>query len=97
MSKLHGLDPSAKNFCAEADFYLDAFLKHRWYNGNNKRDKVPLMQAWNAFIRNVKDIGGEAWLWNLDAIRVRFEKRAPIGAKYKLHRLSRDAGSPCLK
>ena len=33
------------------------------------------MQAWNAFIRNVKDIGREAWLRKLDASRVRFEKR----------------------
>ena len=46
--KLHGLDPSAKNFRAEEDFYLDAFLKHRRYNGNSKRDKASLMQAWNA-------------------------------------------------
>ena len=28
-TKLHGLDPSSKNFRAEEDFYLDAFLKHR--------------------------------------------------------------------
>ena len=54
------------------------------------------MQAWNAFIRNVKDIGREAWLRKLDASRVRFEKRTPTGAKYKLHRLSREAGLPCL-
>ena len=29
-SKLHGLDPSDKKFIAEEDFYLDAFLRHRW-------------------------------------------------------------------
>ena len=95
-TKLHGLDPSAKNFRAEEDFYLDAFLKHRWFSGNNKRDKVSLMQAWSAFIRNVKDIGREAWLQKLNANRVKFEKRTPTGAKYKLHRLSREAGLPCL-
>ena len=54
------------------------------------------MQAWNAFIRNVKDIGREAWLRKLDASRVRFEKRTPTGAKYRLHRLAREAGLPCL-
>ena len=91
-TKLHGLDPSAKNFRAEEDFYLDAFLKHRWYNGNNKRDKVSLMQAWNAFIRNVKDIGREAWLRKLNAARVKLETRTPTGPKYNLHRLSREAG-----
>ena len=95
-SKMQRLNLSAKNFSAEEDFYLDAFLKHRWYNRNNKRDKASLMQAWNAFIRNVKDIGREAWLRKLDASRVRFEKRTPTGAKFKLHRLSREAGLPCL-
>ena len=28
-SKLHGLNPSTKEFSAEEDFYLDAFLRHR--------------------------------------------------------------------
>ena len=73
-SKLHGLDPGAKNFRAEEESYLDAFLKHRWSNGNNKRDKVALMQAWSAFIRNVKDIGREAWLRKLNATRGKFSK-----------------------
>ena len=95
-TKLNGLDPSAKNFRAEEDFYLDAFLKHRWYNGNSKRDKVSLMQAWNAFIRNVKDIGREAWLRKLNAARVKFDTRTPTDARYKLHRLSRETGLPCL-
>ena len=54
------------------------------------------MQAWSAFIRNVKDIGREAWLQKLNANRVKFEKHTPTGAKYKLHRLSREAGLPCL-
>ena len=95
-SRLHGLDPSAKNFRAEEEFYLDAFLKHRYFNGNNKRDKTSLLQAWNAFIRNVRDIRREAWLRKLNAARVKFEKRSSTGARFRLHRLSREAGLPCL-
>ena len=34
--QIHGLDISARNFRAAEDFYLDAFLKHRWYSGNTK-------------------------------------------------------------
>ena len=56
--RLHGLDNSASNFRAEEDFFLDAFLKHRWYSGNSKCDKSSLLQAWNAFIRN-EDVGRE--------------------------------------
>ena len=56
-SELHGLSSSAKNFRAEEDFFLDAFLKHRWYNGNKKRDKASLLAAWNAFVQNVKNFG----------------------------------------
>ena len=93
---LHGLDISANNFRAEEDFYLDAFLKHRWYSGNTKRDKSSLLQAWNSFILNVQHIGREAWLRKLDTARVRFEKRTLTGAKVRLHKLSREAGIPCL-
>ena len=49
-SELNGLSSSAMNSRAEKDFYLDAFLKHRWYNGNQKRDKASLLAAWNAFV-----------------------------------------------
>ena len=56
-SELHGLSSSAKNFRAEEDFYFDAFSKHLWYNGNQKRDKVYLLAAWNAFVQNVKNFG----------------------------------------
>ena len=56
----HGLDISASDFGAEGDFHPDAFLKHRWYIGNTKRDKSSLLQAWNAFILNVQHIGREA-------------------------------------
>ena len=55
------------------------------------------MQAWNAFTRNVKDIGREAWLQKPSATRVKFEKkRIPTGARYKLHRLPRETGLLCL-
>ena len=47
---LHSLDISASNFRAEANFYLDAFLKHRWYSGNIKQDKSSLLQVWKDFI-----------------------------------------------
>ena len=93
---LHGLDVSASNFCAEGDFYLDAFLMHRWYSGNTKRDKSSLLQTRNAFILNVQHIGRDAWLLKLDTDRVRFEKRTLTGAKARLHNLSREAGIPCL-
>ena len=77
---LHGLDINASNFRAEEEFYLDAFLKHRWYSGNTKRDKSSLLQAWNAFILNVQHIGREAWLRKPDTALVRFEKRTLTGA-----------------
>ena len=44
-SKLHKLDPSASNFRTEHDFFIDAFLMHRWYSGNHKRDGPSLIQA----------------------------------------------------
>ena len=45
---------------------------------------------------NVKRIGIDAWLQKLDTLRVKFEKRSPSGVRFKLHRLSREAGIPCL-
>uniref|UniRef100_A0AAV1UGZ3 Uncharacterized protein n=1 Tax=Peronospora matthiolae TaxID=2874970 RepID=A0AAV1UGZ3_9STRA len=81
---------------AEEEFFIDAFFKHRWYNGSRVRDGKALVQGWNARIHNIECIGREAWLAKLDAARIRFEKRNPLGARYKLHRLSRDAGLPCL-
>ena len=94
--QLHGLDISAKNFRTEDEFYLDAFSKHRYFSNNNKRDKSSLLQAWNAFVLNVKRIGIDTWLQKLDTLRVKFEKRSPSGVRFKLHRLSREAGIPCL-
>ena len=95
-SRLHCLDSSASDYRTECDFYIDVFFKHRWYSGNHKRDGPSLIQAWNAFIRNFEDVGRDAWLEKLDKSRERFEKRTPTGARYKLHRLSREAGLPCL-
>ena len=44
-TELHGLSSSAESFRAEEDFYLDVFLRHRWYNSNQKRDKASLLVA----------------------------------------------------
>ena len=93
---LHGIYISASNFRAEEDFYLDAFLKHRWHSDNTKQDKSSLLQAWNAFILNVQHIEREAWLRKLDTARIRFEKRTLTDAKARLYKLSREAGIPCL-
>uniref|UniRef100_A0AAV1UXH6 Uncharacterized protein n=1 Tax=Peronospora matthiolae TaxID=2874970 RepID=A0AAV1UXH6_9STRA len=95
-SRIHHLDPSAKNYRAEHDFFIDAFFRHRWYSGNHKRDGPSLLQAWNAYIHNLEDVGRDAWNDKLVKARDKFEKRTPTGARYKLHRLSREKGLPCL-
>uniref|UniRef100_A0AAV1U5A0 Uncharacterized protein n=1 Tax=Peronospora matthiolae TaxID=2874970 RepID=A0AAV1U5A0_9STRA len=95
-SRIHHLDPSAKNYRAENEFFIDAFFKHRWYIGNHKRDGPSLLQAWNAYIHNLEDVGRDAWSDKLIKARDKFEKRTPTGARYKLHRLSREKGLPCL-
>uniref|UniRef100_A0AAV1TTP6 Uncharacterized protein n=1 Tax=Peronospora matthiolae TaxID=2874970 RepID=A0AAV1TTP6_9STRA len=95
-SRIHHLDPSAKNYRAEHEFFIDAFFKHRWYSGNHKRDGPSLLQAWNAYIHNLEDVGRDAWNDKLIKARDKFEKRTPTGARYKLHRLSREKGLPCL-
>uniref|UniRef100_A0AAV1V7Q2 Uncharacterized protein n=1 Tax=Peronospora matthiolae TaxID=2874970 RepID=A0AAV1V7Q2_9STRA len=95
-SRFHHLDPSAKNYRAENDFFIDAFFKHRWYSGNHKRDGPSLLQAWNAYIHNLEDVGRDVWNDKLIKARDKFEKRTPTGARYKLHRLSREKGLPCL-
>uniref|UniRef100_A0AAV1UGW3 Uncharacterized protein n=1 Tax=Peronospora matthiolae TaxID=2874970 RepID=A0AAV1UGW3_9STRA len=95
-SRIHHLDPSAKNYRAENDFFIDAFFRHRWYSGNHKRDGPSLLQAWNAYIHNLEDVGRDAWNDKLIKARDKFEKRTPTGARYKLHRLSREKGLPCL-
>uniref|UniRef100_A0AAV1TLA4 Uncharacterized protein n=1 Tax=Peronospora matthiolae TaxID=2874970 RepID=A0AAV1TLA4_9STRA len=95
-SRIHHLDPSAKNYRAENEFSIDAFFRHRWYSGNHKRDGPSLLQAWNAYIHVLEDVGRDAWNDKLIKARDKFEKRTPTGARYKLHRLSREKGLPCL-
>uniref|UniRef100_A0AAV1UEQ9 Uncharacterized protein n=1 Tax=Peronospora matthiolae TaxID=2874970 RepID=A0AAV1UEQ9_9STRA len=95
-SRIHHLDPRAKNYRAENDFFIDAFFRHRWYSGNNKRDGPSLLQAWNAYSYNLEDVGRDIWNDKLIKARDKFEKRTPTGARYKLHRLSKEGGLPCL-
>uniref|UniRef100_A0AAV1TE91 Uncharacterized protein n=1 Tax=Peronospora matthiolae TaxID=2874970 RepID=A0AAV1TE91_9STRA len=95
-SKIHHLDPSAKNYRAEHEFFIDALFRHRWYSGNHKRDGPSLLQACNAYIHNLEDVGRDAWNDKLIKARDKFEKRTPTGARYKLHRPSREKGLPCL-
>uniref|UniRef100_A0AAV1U076 Uncharacterized protein n=1 Tax=Peronospora matthiolae TaxID=2874970 RepID=A0AAV1U076_9STRA len=95
-SRIHHLDPSANDYHTENDFFIDAFFMHRWYSGNHKRDGPSLLQAWNAYIHNLEDVGRDAWNDKLIKARDKLEKRTPKGARYKLHRLSREKGLPCL-
>uniref|UniRef100_A0AAV1UHN7 Uncharacterized protein n=1 Tax=Peronospora matthiolae TaxID=2874970 RepID=A0AAV1UHN7_9STRA len=78
-SRIHHLDPSAKNYRAEHEFFIDAFFRHRWYSGNHKRDGPSLLQAWNAYIHNLEDVGRDAWNDKLIKARDKFEKRTPTG------------------
>lgn len=77
---IRGHDVNAINYRAIEDFFLDSFLRHRWHCGNHKLDKNSLLQAWNAFIHNVENIGREAWLQKLDETRVKFEESTSTGA-----------------
>uniref|UniRef100_A0AAV1VLK2 Uncharacterized protein n=1 Tax=Peronospora matthiolae TaxID=2874970 RepID=A0AAV1VLK2_9STRA len=95
-SRIHHLDPSKKNCRTEHEFFVGAFFKHRWYSGNHKRDSPSLLQAWNAYIHNLEDVGRDVWNDELIKARDKFEKRTPTGARYKLHRLSKEGGLPCL-
>uniref|UniRef100_A0AAV1V5D6 Uncharacterized protein n=1 Tax=Peronospora matthiolae TaxID=2874970 RepID=A0AAV1V5D6_9STRA len=70
--------------------------RYRTRFGNHKRDGPSLLQAWNAYIHNLEDVGRDAWNDKLIKARDKFEKRTPTGARYKLHRLSREKGLPCL-
>uniref|UniRef100_A0AAV1TXJ2 Uncharacterized protein n=1 Tax=Peronospora matthiolae TaxID=2874970 RepID=A0AAV1TXJ2_9STRA len=94
--KIFPPDSSTETIRAKEELFTDAFFKHRWYNGSHVRDGKALVQGWNDLIHNIKCIVHEAWIAKLDAARIRFEKRNPVGARYKLHRLSREAGLPCL-
>uniref|UniRef100_A0AAV1VLK7 Uncharacterized protein n=1 Tax=Peronospora matthiolae TaxID=2874970 RepID=A0AAV1VLK7_9STRA len=88
-SRIHQLDPSAKDYRAENEFFIDAFFKHRWYSGNHKRDGPSLLQAWNAYIHNLEDVGRDVWNDKLIKARDKFEKRTPR-CTLKLHLLSRE-------
>uniref|UniRef100_A0AAV1UNR3 Uncharacterized protein n=1 Tax=Peronospora matthiolae TaxID=2874970 RepID=A0AAV1UNR3_9STRA len=94
--RIHHLDPSAKNYRAENEFFIDAFFRHRWSSGNHKRDGPSLLRAWNAYIHNLEDVGRDVWNDKLIKAPDKFEKRTPTGARYKLHRLSREKGLPSL-
>uniref|UniRef100_A0AAV1T0S9 Uncharacterized protein n=2 Tax=Peronospora matthiolae TaxID=2874970 RepID=A0AAV1T0S9_9STRA len=95
-SRIHHLEPSAKNYRAENEFFIDAFFEHRWYSGNHERDGPSLLQAWNAYIHNLENVGRDVWNDKLIKARDKFEKRTPTGARYKLHRLSKESGLTCL-
>uniref|UniRef100_A0AAV1UEG2 Uncharacterized protein n=1 Tax=Peronospora matthiolae TaxID=2874970 RepID=A0AAV1UEG2_9STRA len=81
-SRIHHLDPSAKDYRAEHEVLHRCFLQ--------------TSMAWNAYIHNLEDVGRDAWNDKLIKARDKFEKRTPTGARYKLHRLSREKGLPCL-
>uniref|UniRef100_A0AAV1TPM2 Uncharacterized protein n=1 Tax=Peronospora matthiolae TaxID=2874970 RepID=A0AAV1TPM2_9STRA len=81
-SRIHHLDPSAKNYRAEHEFFIDAFFRHRWYSGNHKRDGPSLLQAWNAYIYNFEDVGRDVWNDKLIKARDRLEKRTLTSACY---------------
>ena len=93
-SELHILRFSVKNFRAEEDFYLDAFFKHR---GTTVTKSVTRSRFWRRdFVRPKRQ---EFWARSvaskLHTVSVKFEKRTPTGARYRMHRLSRAAGIPC--
>uniref|UniRef100_A0AAV1V255 Uncharacterized protein n=1 Tax=Peronospora matthiolae TaxID=2874970 RepID=A0AAV1V255_9STRA len=89
-------DSSTETIRAEEEFFTDVFFKHLWYNGSRVRDGKALVQGWNNLIHNIEYICREAWLAKLDTARIRFEKRNPVGARYKLHRLSKEPKFICL-
>ena len=60
-----------------------------------KRDKNSLLAAWNTFVQNANDFGRDAWLQKLDAVSIKFKKWTPTGARYRLLRLSCEAGMSC--
>ena len=55
-----------------------------------------LIQAWSTFTHNVGEIERDAWSDKLTLSGNRFEKQTSTGARYKLHRLSREVRLPCL-
>uniref|UniRef100_A0AAV1TW77 Uncharacterized protein n=1 Tax=Peronospora matthiolae TaxID=2874970 RepID=A0AAV1TW77_9STRA len=84
-------DSSTETIRAEEELFNDAFFKYWWYNGSRVQDVKAVVQGWNALIHFIERIDREAWLGKLDAARIRFEKCNPVGARYKLHRQSRES------
>uniref|UniRef100_A0AAV1U7G4 Uncharacterized protein n=1 Tax=Peronospora matthiolae TaxID=2874970 RepID=A0AAV1U7G4_9STRA len=76
-SRIHHLDPSVKDYHTENEFFTVAFFRHRWYSENHKRDGPSLLQAWNAYIHNLEDVGRDAWNDKIIKARDKFEKRTP--------------------
>ena len=86
-ARIHGIDSSAINYRTEHEFYIDVFIKHRWFHGNCKRYELSLVQAWNSFIGNIENVGRRALLDNFVHARNRFKHKSPNVARYKLHGL----------
>ena len=67
---------------------------HCWYNETSNRVDNSLDQAWNTILYNVEWNGCQDWLFKLIAARIWFTKCTSTGARYKLHRFSRDISFP---
>ena len=59
-------------------------------------ETISLVQAWNSFIGNIETVGRDTRLDKLTAARNKFEQKSITGARFKLHRLSRETGLPFL-
>ena len=95
-SRILQRDANVRDHEHEQKIFIDAFFRHRWYSGKRTKDQKSLCQAWDAFVQNVLNDGRDRWFDRLRSTQDRFERRFPTGARYKLHRLSREAGLPCL-
>uniref|UniRef100_A0AAV1TMA5 Uncharacterized protein n=1 Tax=Peronospora matthiolae TaxID=2874970 RepID=A0AAV1TMA5_9STRA len=71
--KIRPPNSSTETIRAEEEFFTDAFLKHRWYNGSRVRDGKALVQGWNDLIHNIECFGREAWVGKLDADRIKLD------------------------
>ena len=47
-----------------------------WYHYIRNRDKILLLQGWDTFIGNIKNVGRDACLDKLTAARNRFEQNS---------------------
>uniref|UniRef100_A0AAV1TAH2 Uncharacterized protein n=1 Tax=Peronospora matthiolae TaxID=2874970 RepID=A0AAV1TAH2_9STRA len=96
-SRIHHLDPSAKDYRAETNSSSMLSLSIDGTVGITSV-MVPhyFKRGTPTFIKKIEDVGRDAWNDKLIKARDKFEKRTPTGARYKLHRLSREKGLPCL-